>query len=124
MNHESPIINGDGEFSRDFTYIENVVQMNLLAISSINKEALNQVYNVAFGERTTLNELVNALKTKLTEFDAKIGEVKIEYGPNRIGDIPHSLASIDKAKELLGYHPEFSFEKGLDEAVKWYWENL
>jgi UDP-N-acetylglucosamine 4-epimerase len=124
MKYESPVIYGDGEFSRDFTYIDNVVQMNLLAISSNNKKALNQVYNVAFGERTTLNELVAALRSKLANFDAKIGAVNIEYGPNRIGDIPHSLASIDKAKKLLGYHPEFSFEKGLDEAVKWYWENL
>ncbi len=124
MKYESPVINGDGAFSRDFTFIDNVVQMNLLAISSNNPKALNQVYNVAFGARTTLNELVTALRSKLAKFDAKIGDVNIEYGPNRIGDIPHSLASIEKAKKLLGYHPEFSFEKGLEEAVNWYWENL
>ncbi len=124
MKYESPVINGDGAFSRDFTFIDNVVQMNLLAISSNNPKALNQVYNVAFGARTTLNELVTLLRSKLAKFDAKIGDVNIEYGPNRIGDIPHSLASIEKAKKLLGYHPEFSFEKGLEEAVNWYWENL
>ncbi len=124
MKYESPVINGDGAFSRDFTFIDNVVQMNLLAMSSNNPKALNQVYNVAFGARTTLNELVTLLRSKLAKFDAKIGDVNIEYGPNRIGDIPHSLASIEKAKKLLGYHPEFSFEKGLEEAVNWYWENL
>lgn len=124
MNYESPIINGDGEYSRDFTYIDNVIQMNLLAISTSNKEALNQVYNVAFGERTTLNQLVTSLKEELSKFDSKIKDVEVKYGPNRAGDIPHSLASIDKAKNLLGYLPKFSIETGLKEAVKWYWENL
>ena len=124
MAHESPIINGDGEYSRDFTYIDNIVQLNLLALTATNQKALNQVYNGAFGERTSLNQLVNALKEKLSKFDPKIHDVEVKYGPNRLGDVPHSLASIDKAKELLGYNPEFSFEKGLDEAVAWYWENL
>ncbi len=124
MKYESPTINGDGEYSRDFTYIDNVVQMNLLSISSENESALNQVYNVAFGERTTLNDLVRLLKRELAEFDAKIKEVEVIYGPNRKGDVPHSLASIDKARTLLGYSPEFSMEKGLQEAVKWYYENL
>lgn len=124
MKYESPTINGDGEYSRDFTYIDNVVQMNLLSISSENESALNQVYNVAYGERTTLNDLVRLLKRELTEFDGKIKEVEVIYGPNRKGDVPHSLASIDKARTLLGYAPEFSMEKGLQEAVKWYYENL
>jgi UDP-N-acetylglucosamine 4-epimerase len=124
MNYESPVINGDGEYSRDFTYIDNVIQMNLLAMSTSNKKALNQVYNVAFGERTTLNQLVLALKKELTKFDSEIDKVAITYGPTRAGDIPHSLASIEKAHKLLGYQPEFSIEKGLKEAVKWYWENL
>lgn len=124
MKYESPVINGDGEYSRDFTYIDNVIQMNLLAIRTTNKEALNQVYNVAYGQRTTLNELVLNLRTKLAKFDPEIEQVKIEYGPNRVGDIPHSLASIEKAEKLLGYNPQFSIEEGLDEAVKWYWENL
>ena len=124
MNYESPIINGDGEYSRDFTYIDNVIHMNLLAISTDNKAALNQVYNVAYGERTTLNQLVSELQYKLSKFDSKIGEVEIKYGPNRQGDVPHSMASIDKAKKLLGYKPEFSLQDGLNEAVKWYWKNL
>lgn len=124
MNHESPIINGDGENSRDFTYIKNVVQMNLLALTTTNKAALNTVYNTAFGERTTLNQLVGYLKEYLSEYDPLIANVKIEYGPNRSGDIPHSLASIDKAKSLLGYSPRYNMKDGLAEAVKWYWENL
>jgi len=124
MNYESPVINGDGNFSRDFTYIDNVIQMNELAMTTQNPEALNTIYNTAYGDRTTLTELVGLLKEYLVAFDSKINDVTIEYGPNRAGDIPHSLASIEKAKLLLGYHPEFSIEKGLKEAVKWYWENL
>lgn len=124
MAHESPVINGDGEYSRDFTYIDNVVQMNMLAITTQNEEAVNQVYNTAFGERTTLNQLVGYLKEGLAEFDPKIGDVEILHGPNRVGDIPHSLACIDKAKNLLGYQPKYSMKDGLKEAVKWYWENI
>ncbi len=124
MKYESPLINGDGEFSRDFTYIDNVIQMNLLAISSKNEAALNQVYNTAFGERATLNNLVEALKRKLAKFDSKIADVEIKYGPERAGDIPHSLASIEKATKLLNYKPEYSLENGLEKAVAWYWENL
>lgn len=124
MNYESPIINGDGEYSRDFTYIDNVIQMNILALTSENKDAYNQVYNTAFGERTTLNDLVKYLKEYLSEFDLKISDVEIVYGDFRKGDIPHSLASIDKAKKLLNYQPQFSMKEGLKEAVKWYWENL
>ena len=124
MNYESPIINGDGNFSRDFTYIDNVIQMNELAMTTQNPEALNTVYNTAFGDRTTLTQLVGYLKEYLVAFDSKIQDVTIVYGPNRAGDIPHSLASIDKAKRLLGYNPKFSIEDGLKEAVKWYWENL
>ena len=122
LNHESPVINGDGNFSRDFTYIDNVIQMNELALFTENPEAINTVYNTAFGERTTLNELVNGIKENLAVFDPEIANVAIVYGENRIGDIPHSLASIDKAKNLLGYNPKFSMRQGLKEAVKWYWE--
>ena len=122
LNHESPVINGDGNFSRDFTYIDNVIQMNELALFTENPEAVNTVYNTAFGERTTLNELVNGIKENLAVFDPEIANVAIVYGENRIGDIPHSLASIDKAKNLLGYNPKFSMKEGLKEAVKWYWE--
>ena len=124
INHESPVINGDGMFSRDFTYIDNVVQMNEKALLTQNSEAINTVYNTAFGDRTTLNDLINYLKEFLTEFDAEIANVEVIYGPNRAGDIPHSLASIDKAKNLLGYSPKYSMREGLKEAVKWYWLNL
>src|SRR5690554_5176912 len=124
LNHESPIINGDGEYSRDFTYIDNVIQMNLLAMETVNPAALNTVYNTAYGERTTLNQLVEALKEYLSEYDSEIADIEIKHGPNRAGDIPHSLANIDKAKSLLGYDPQFSMKHGLKEAVSWYWENL
>lgn len=124
MSHESPVINGGGEYSRDFTYIDNVILMNLLALTSDNSESLNQVYNTAFGERTTLNDLVKYLKLYLSDFDPKIAEVEVIYGDYRKGDVPHSLASIDKAKKLLDYNPQFSMQNGLKEAVKWYWENL
>jgi UDP-N-acetylglucosamine 4-epimerase len=124
MNHESPVINGDGNYSRDFTYIDNVIQMNELAITSQNPEAVNTVYNTAFGDRNTLNDLVKYLKKYLSEFDSKINDVPIIYGTNRAGDIPHSLASIDKAKKILGYNPKYSLEEGLKEAVSWYWNNL
>lgn len=124
MAHESPTINGGGEYSRDFTYIDNVVLMNLLALTSDNAEAQNQVYNTAFGERTTLNDLVKYLKQYLAEFDPKIADVEVKYGDYRKGDVPHSLASIDKAKNLLNYNPLFSMKDGLKEAVTWYWNNL
>ena len=124
MAGESPVINGNGEFSRDFTYIDNVIQANLLSILTKNKKAINTVYNVAFGERNTLKDLVELLKKQLTEFDSKIKDIQVIYGPNRVGDIPHSLASVDKAKNLLAYSPQFSLEKGLKEAINWYWNNL
>lgn len=124
MAHESPVINGDGEYSRDFTYIDNVVQMNMLAMTTTNPEAVNQVYNTAYGERTTLNQLVAYLKEYLSEFDSEIAQVEVLHGPNRVGDIPHSLACIDKAKNLLGYQPQYNMRDGLREAVKWYWDNL
>lgn len=124
MNYESPVINGTGDFSRDFTYIENVVQMNEKAMLATNNEAVNTVYNTAVGDRTTLNELVGYLKEFLSVLDPKIASVEIKHGPNRKGDIPHSLASIDKARNLLGYEPTHKIKEGLKEAVDWYWENL
>ena len=124
MNHESPVINGDGNYSRDFTYIDNVIQMNELAMTSQNPQAINTVYNTAFGDRNTLNDLVGYLKKYLTEFDSKIADIEIIYSVNRIGDIPHSLASIDKAQTVLGYNPKYSLQEGLKEAVSWYWNNL
>lgn len=124
MKHESPVINGDGTYSRDFTYIDNVIQMNLLALTTSNKEALNEVYNTAVGDRTNLVELTQLLKKHLSQFDPKISEVTVKHGPNRPGDIPHSLASVEKAKKLLGYEPQYKIEAGLKEAVNWYWGNL
>lgn len=124
MNHESPVINGGGEYSRDFTYIDNVILMNLLALTEDHPDAQNEVYNTAFGERTTLNDLVKYLKEFLSEFDPEIANVEVIHGDYRKGDVPHSLASINKAKTLLHYHPQFSMRDGLKEAVKWYWENL
>ena len=124
MAHESPVINGDGEYSRDFTYIDNVIQMNVLAMTTTNPEAVNQVYNTAYGERITLNQLVSYLKEYLREYDPEIANVKVLHGPNRLGDIPHSLACIDKAKQMLGYLPKYNMRDGLREAVKWYWNNM
>ena len=124
IKHESPVINGDGMYSRDFTYIDNVIQMNLLALTTDNRDAVNQVYNTAFGERATLNDLILSLKSNLSKFDPDIANVEIKYGPNRIGDIPHSLASIEKAKTNLGYNPEFSLQEGLKKAVDWYWKEI
>lgn len=124
MNHESPIINGTGDYSRDFTYVDNVIQMNERAMLTENPEAVNTVYNTAVGDRTTLNQLVGYLKEFLTEYDAEIAKVEVVHGPNRQGDIPHSLASVDKAKKLLGYEPTHVIKEGLKEATKWYWENL
>ncbi|MGB3105296.1 SDR family oxidoreductase [Sphingobacterium siyangense] len=124
MNHESPVINGAGDYSRDFTYVDNVIQMNERAMTTDNPNAINTVYNTAVGDRTTLNQLVGYLKEFLTEYDGEIAKVEILHGPNRQGDIPHSLASIDKARQLLGYEPTHVIREGLKEAVKWYWDNL
>jgi len=124
MKGESPVINGDGNYSRDFTYIDNVIQANLLSLVTTNEKAINTVYNVAFGDRNTLNDLMSYLKEYLSEFDPEAKGVEIIYGPNRAGDIPHSHASVEKAKELLHYNPQFSLSEGLKEAVKWYWKNL
>jgi len=125
MAHEAPNINGDGEYSRDFTYIDNVIQMNDLALQAeAGSDAVNQIYNTAYGERTTLNQLVEYLKEYLSQYDAEIADVIPTHGPNRVGDIPHSLACVDKAKRLLGYYPKFSMKQGLKEACGWYWNNL
>ncbi len=124
MKHESPVIYGDGNYSRDFTYIDNVIQMNELAMTTENPEAVNTVYNTACGDRKTLTQLVQLLKDNLAILDPKIAEVQVIYGPYRAGDIPHSLASIEKAKINLGYSPKFSLETGIKEAISWYFHNL
>lgn len=124
MRHESPLINGDGTNSRDFTYIDNVIQMNHLAATTTNPEAIGEVFNTAVGERTDLNMLVSLLKTYLSAYDPAIASVPVVHGPARQGDIPHSLASIDKARRILGYEPSHNLQAGLKEAVKWYWDKL
>lgn len=124
IEHKSPRINGDGSNSRDFTYIDNVIQMNHLAATTSNKDAIGEVFNTAVGAQSTLNELVTLLKKLLTDFDPEIEHIAVEYGPERAGDIPHSLASIQKAQTLLGYQPSHSLESGLKEAIDWYWNEL
>ena len=121
---ESPIINGDGSYSRDFTYIHNVLQINQIAATTENKEAINTVYNTAFGERTNLNEMTNVLKQELSKFDPAIGSVDVIHGPERVGDIPHSQANISKARKLLGYTPSHDFSAGIKETAEWYFNNL
>jgi UDP-N-acetylglucosamine 4-epimerase len=124
MQHEAPVINGDGQYSRDFTYIDNVIQANHLAALAHDQAAVNQVYNVAFGERTTLNDLFDMIRSYIGEFDKNVLGIVPAYGPNRAGDIPHSLASIEKAGRLLGYQPTHSVKSGMKEAILWYRENL
>ena len=146
INHESPVINGDGKYSRDFTYIDNVIQANELAaiipkddiLENLNKYFLNHqssivnrqssiimgVFNVAYGGNTTLNELFEALRTKLAQFDSEIKNIPPIHGPNRPGDIPHSLASIEKARKVLKYDPKYDARKGFEMACEWYYMNL
>jgi UDP-N-acetylglucosamine 4-epimerase len=123
-NLESPVIFGDGTNSRDFTFVENVVQANHLAALVGNREALNQVYNVACGERTSLNRLYEILRELTGKHDRKVLKIEPIYGPERAGDIPHSQASIEKAMRILGYLPSHSVEDGLKESVDWFWNNL
>lgn len=136
----SPIINGDGSYSRDFTYIDNVIQANEKALFTDTKQireradlynvnlhkihTINLVFNVAFGGNTTLNDLFNTLRLNLAKFKPIISSIEPTYGPNRIGDIPHSQASILKAQRLLDYKPKYSAQKGFEAACQWYWENL
>jgi len=124
LKGESPIINGDGTFSRDFTYIDNVIQMNELAMTTKKPEAINQVYNTAVGDRISIGEMAELIREGLAEFDPSIREIEIIKGPNRAGDIPHSQASIEKAKNLLNYKPTHNFQKGLKESLTWYYNNL
>jgi UDP-N-acetylglucosamine 4-epimerase len=140
LNHEAPIINGDGTFSRDFTYVDNVIQANELALftskDEIEKQSrfynlelphvhnLSLVFNVAFGGNTNLNELYSALRDNLVKHDSEIKNIEAVYGPNRTGDIPHSLASIEKAKRILNYNPKIDARKGFELAAEWYFENI
>lgn len=124
IDYKSPIIHGDGTQTRDFTYIDNVIQANELAATTTNKDAFNQVYNIAFGEETVLLDLVKNIQELLSQFDSEISKVTIEHGPERIGDVRYSLASIEKAKRYLGYKPSHSIKQGLEAAINWYWDNL
>ncbi|GAB5539413.1 MAG: SDR family oxidoreductase [Salibacteraceae bacterium] len=124
MSHESPVIHGDGTQSRDFTYIDNVVQANNIAALSTNPECIGEVFNVAFGESTNLNELIDVIQELLVTFDKEIESVEVTYGPERVGDVRHSLASIVKSNTMLGYKPKDDLKTGLEKAISWYWENL
>ncbi len=121
MSLKQPCINGDGSNSRDFTYIDNVIYMNELALNTSKPQAINQIYNTACGERTTINQLASFIKGILIRYNPEISNINPIYGPHRTGDIPHSLASIEKAKKYLGYMPSYTFYKGLEETIKWYW---
>ena len=122
--HKPPHINGDGSITRDFTYIDNVVKMNVLAIEIENKSAINQVYNTAGGEEISILQLANNLITLLSKFDDQINLIRPEFGDARKGDIQHSKASIEKARRLLGYEPVVTFIDGLKETVNWYNQNI
>jgi UDP-N-acetylglucosamine 4-epimerase len=124
MHLESPVINGDGSFSRDFTHIQNVIDANVLALKTDNPLALNQVYNVACGESTTLKDLAEKVRYHVSLKNAEAVDVPIVFGEQRSGDIPHSLASIDKIKGLLGYTPQIMIDEGLRHSIDWYWNNI
>lgn len=140
INHQSPFINGDGSYSRDFTYIDNVIQANELAATVSHDEIVRRaelynmnlppqapvdlVFNVAYGGNTTLNELFDCLRTNLSKYDRDILQIKPVYRENRAGDIPHSQASIIKAERILGYHPKYSAIEGFEQACEWYWNHL
>ena len=124
INLESPVINGDGSYSRDFTHIDNIILINILALTTENSHSINQIYNAGAGDQTTLIDLVKYLKKYLSLLNPKINNVHVIFGPNRQGDIPHSLASIEKAVFNLKYSPINDFEKGIKKSINWYWKNL
>jgi Nucleoside-diphosphate-sugar epimerases len=124
LKNETVRINGDGETSRDFCYIDNCVQANILAAVAEKQEAFGQVYNVAFGERTSLTELFNCLKTETARFNPAAATAQAEYRDFRAGDVRHSLADISKARNLLGYAPQYDVRTGLCRAAEWYAANL
>ena len=123
LKHEQPIINGDGSNSRDFTYIDNIIHINMLALETLSPKAFNQIYNGAGGENTSVLELEQLITKNLSAYDNCIDCIVPIFGPNRIGDIKHSKASISKAKELLGYTPVCTFEDGLKKTIYWYLTN-
>ena len=123
LAHHSPVINGDGSFSRDFTFVDDVVQANILALTA-GEPACNTVFNIAGGQETTLNELFAFLREELSVFDGEISGISPVHAPERAGDIPHSLADISKARTLLGYIPRFNVRSGLKLTAQWYFEHL
>lgn len=140
IRHASPFINGDGSYSRDFTYIDNVIQANELAMTTSREDLLERaklynmnlpanapidmVFNVAYGGNTTLLQLFACLKDNLSKFDPEIANVNPVFRENRAGDIPHSQASILKAQKILGYRPQYDAVTGFQQACEWYWNNL
>lgn len=122
IDHESPVVNGDGEYSRDFTYIDNVIQANMLACET-KIDLDDAVFNVACGERTSLNEMIGHIKEILSEYDPLVANTETIYGSVRAGDVPHSLASLEKSEKVLNYKPKYNFQQGIAETIKWYWEN-
>jgi UDP-N-acetylglucosamine/UDP-N-acetylgalactosamine 4-epimerase len=114
LNGKSPVINGDGSQSRDFTYVDNAVQANILAMFTTDKQAVNQVYNVACGEQTSLNQIIEMLN------GISGRQLQPNYGPERAGDVKHSKADIGKIQSLLGYRPVIMFREGLEKIYKWY----
>ena len=124
LNGKSPVINGDGSYSRDFTYIDNVLQMNYLAMTTKNPAAINQVFNTAVGDRVTIKEMAETIKKGLTRYKKEVAEITLQFGPERSGDVPHSQASIEKAKKLLDYSPTHTFEEGIEASLEWYYNNL
>jgi len=123
LRHERPQVHGDGLQSRDFTYVGNAVEAVLKALSSTDPRAKGEVFNVAYGDRTTLLELIDALRAELARTDPAIAEVGVQHVAERAGDIRDSLANISKARELLGYAPRFDLKAGLERAVPWYVQN-
>lgn len=123
LRHEAPTINGDGSYTRDYIYVDDVVRANQLAALA-GKDAVGEVFNVAQGDRTTLNELFEYLRDDLAALDPEVARVRVKHGPFRTGDIPHSVADISKARRLLGYEPGFTVADGLKAASRWYFENL
>lgn len=123
IKKESPTINGDGKTSRDFTYIDNVLQINQLAAVSSKKNVVNKVYNVAYGGKVSLIEMFESLKLNLSRYSSELNSINLKFAPERVGDVKHSQADVNLAKELLGYKPDFDFEKGIREYIDWYWNN-
>ncbi len=124
IKNESVYINGDGETSRDFCFVDNAVQANLLAAITDDKEAVNEVYNVALNDRTTLNQLLSMLRERLLPNYPHLQSYQAIYRDFRPGDVRHSQADIGKAARLLGYHPTHSVNQGLDQALEWYKKNV